>query len=167
MLKVNTSDSFPGAGYVAGNPVTEEECCLLRSVAAIAAAADAGGIPYTIRMGKIWVDITAGGVLDSCLGVEPAPASTVPAIMEVAASAEALGTSFGALQGELWLTENADWDLSMTKVEQTVTEWLDEGITITVVGDGLPESPTKVYLWVINACGRRNLVGLEAEIQTV
>lgn len=167
MLKRNTSDSYPGATYVGSDPVSEAECCLLRSVAAIAAAADASGAPYAIRGGRIFVDISDEDKVDLCLGLEPAPASTVPPIMQVASSAEVAGTSFGAVEGELWLTENADWELSLTKVEQTVTAWLDELITITVVGDGLPESPTKVYLWVINACGRRNLVGLEAEIQTV
>lgn len=167
MLKRNTSDSFPGATYVAANPVSETECCLLRSVAAIAAAADAGGMPYTIRMGKIFVDITDEGKLDSCLGVEPGPDSTLPLPMVLAESATVGGTSFGAAEGEVWLTENGDWDASAQKVKQTVVVWGDESITITVIGDELPESPADVYLWVFNGCGRRNAVGFGTQIQSV
>ncbi|GAH74038.1 unnamed protein product, partial [marine sediment metagenome] len=72
MLVENKSDSYPGAAYVVGNPVSAEDCCLKRSMAVIAAAADSAGYPYTIRGGVLYLDVSEGQLEDFCKGLEPA-----------------------------------------------------------------------------------------------
>lgn len=165
MLKKNTSDSYPGANYVAADPVTEAECCLLRSVAAIAAAADAGAYPYAVRMGMIFVDIDDASKLNACQGLEPVVTLVEPDPLIEEGGGTVTGTEFGLPQGVLWITDNVAWGAEAVQVEQVAGPWTDTSIDFTVASDELPTSPAKAWLYVQNACGRVNLVGFEVTLE--
>ena len=164
MLKVSQSDSFPGARYVAADPISESEFCLARSVQLIADVCDAGGYPYTIRMGKIFFDMDAAEYMDASKGVEPAPTGMMNTDVEDGIANAVTDADFGGETGKVWIADNATWDSAEVKVEQTVDVWTDEDSDFTAVQGGLPVSPPAAYLFVENACGRRNAVGFEVAI---
>lgn len=165
MLKVSKSDSFPGARYVAGDPILESEFCKAQSVQLIAGVCDAGGYPYTIRMGKIFVDMSEADFLDESQGEEPAPTGINMEPMVVGVGNFATGTLFGTEDGRVWVSDNAVWGAEVVLVEQTMTSWGVAQVDFDPVRGGLPQHPTPVYVYIENACGRVNLAGLASTIE--
>lgn len=165
MLVENQTDSYPGAAYVAADPVTSGQCCLAQSMAAIAAAADAAGHAYVIRGGALYLDVSAAELEDLCKGLEPAPATINSDPMTEGVPTFVAGTLFGSVEGDLWLTDNAAWGSEGVKVQQTVSVWGPPQVDFTPVMGGLPVDPNPCWLYVENACGRANLVGLQGHIQ--
>lgn len=165
MLRGNDSDSFPGANWVGADPVTSGECCQRQSIALMAAAAAALGLPYTIKGAQIFLDASPGELNDLCLGDEPAPTSFDADPMDEGAEHHCLGTKFGGVEGKFYLTEASTWVASQNRVQQGGISWGDTDITFTMAGDGLVTTPTKIYGYVENACGRVNAAGLEGTYQ--
>jgi hypothetical protein len=164
MLKENTSDSYPGAGYVAVDPVTSAECCSLQSEAAIVAGCVAAGYAYIYRAGRLWIGADVAQMLALCQGVLPIPASFSADPMTVGAAYDCVGTLFGAVEGTFWLTDDGTWGSEGVKVGQTIGLWEVDNIDFDVVKGGLPVSPTKIYGYVETLCGAVNAAGLEGTI---
>lgn len=165
MLKQNTSDSFPGADFVAADPVSSADCCKHQSVGALIAALVALGKPYTMRGGRLYFDQEAADQLTMCKGVDPSPTGAFPDPFETEAAGEVTGTGFDASEGKVWLGNAATYAGSSIKVEQTITDWADEQIFITAVRGELAQAPASVWVFVENACGRISSVGFEHAIE--
>ena len=164
MLKPNTSDSYPGAAFVAADPVSSAECCAAQSTAALVAGAVAAGYPYIFRGGRLFIDATEEQITALCAGVLPIPTSFSADPMIIGTANDCLGTLFGASAGTFWLTDHAVWGSEAVKVEQTIGLWEVDAIDFDVVQDGLPTTPTKIYGYVETLCGAVNAAGLEGTI---
>lgn len=165
VLKANTSDSFPGAAYVASDPVTAGECCLHATIAGLADAVAAEGVAYTFRGGRLYINGTAANIEDVCSGDEPVVTLVEPDPLIEDGGGTVTGTDFALPQGKLWITDNVAWGAEGVKVEQVAGPWSDTSIDFTVALNGLPQDPAHAWLYVENDCGRANLVGYELEIQ--
>lgn len=164
MLKLNTSDSFPGATYVAANPVASAECCARTSTAAIVTACVAEGYPYIYRAGQLWIACSPAQMTALCAGVIPIPTSFSADPMIVGTANDILGTLFQAVEGLLWLTDHGTWGSEAVKVQQVIGLWEVEAIDFDVTKGGLPVAPTKIYGYVETLCGAVNAAGLEGTI---
>lgn len=167
MLKVNTSDSFPGALYVASNPIEDGECCAMATAAAIGAACAAAGYPHTYRMGRLWVDCTEEQMAAICAGVIPIPTSFSNDPLTVDGAENIYGSLFQETEGSFWLTDNAVWGDEGVKVLQVIGLWSHNDIDFTVTKGGLAEAPAKIYGYVETPCGAVNAAGYEGTIQSV
>lgn len=165
MLKLNTSDSFPGADFVAADPVSGLECCQHQSVALIIAQLRILGKPFIMRGGRLYFDQDPGDELTMCKGPDPAVTGSDPTPYEVTSAGEVAGTNFGVDQGKVWIGNASTYEGSSVKVEQTMDQWADELIDITVVKDGLPLDPTPVWVFVENTCGRITAAGWQTSIE--
>lgn len=165
MLKPNTSDSFPGADYVAADPVSAEECCLHQSVAAMIVALRAADKPFIMRGGRLYFDQAGADLLTMCSGAAPTISGIDPLAIVVDLVSDITCTGAGAVEGEVWLGSANTWAGSGVKVEQNVQGWADTSIGITGIRGALPAAPTKVYCYVFNACDRGNVAGFECTIQ--
>lgn len=164
MLKRNTSDSYRGADFVAADPIAPEECCLFSTVKDLAAALSSFGVAYVFRAGKLWWDAEEAARQNLCFGVAPAPTGMQNTDVEDTVANAVTNDDFGAEEGKVWIADAADWDEAVVKVEQTVDLWTDDDIDFTAVQGELPASPPAAYVFVENACGRRNAVGFEVAI---
>lgn len=161
MLGRNTSDSYPGADFVAADPVSEAECCLHQSVSSIIDELRSEGIPFIIRGGTLYFDQGDDEQEIMCQGAAPEISGMdndqwengVTRLIEVA--------NKGVAEGEVWVGDAATWAGSVLKVEQTVDVWAGDDIEITTVMGGFGESPPPAYVYVFNGCGRGNVVGFE------
>lgn len=154
MLRENDSDSFPGAPYVAANPISGNECCLHSTMASLVDALVAAGAPYTFRGGRLFFDTAAAALDTICRAQAPNPEGMQSTDLEDFTPNSVIGTLFGEDEGEVWVTSTPNFELAPIRVEQTVDVWGDEQVEFTAVQGGLPTSPPMVYLWVVNACGR-------------
>lgn len=163
MLKRNTSDSFPGADFVAADPIAAEECCLYSTTAELAAMLGSLGVPYVFRMGKLWWDAEAAALQNLCFGAAPTISDVIPAAFGHDEGVSVVAAQKGEVEGEVWVGDAATWAESVVKVQQTVTTWPGETIAVqTVIGE-FGASPPPAYVYVFNACGRGNAVGFEIE----
>lgn len=165
VLRVNNSDSFPGAAYYADNPITSGECCLQSTIAGLSAVLAAAGKPYVVRGARLYMDVTPAELEDLCKGEEPVITLVEPDPLIEDGGGTVTGTKFALPQGKLWITDNVAWGAEGVKVEQVAGPWTDTSIDFTAALDGLPEAPAHTWVYVENACGRTNLVGYEVEIQ--
>jgi len=146
-------------------PVTKADCCLFQTVQEMAENAAAEGWAYTIKGGVVHLDASLEDVAGVCFIGESVIDSVDPDPLEWGAPWTVNGSNFGDVEGEVWLGSAATWEGSTTKVELAVSAW---GPTVVggteVIVDGLPYSPSHVYVYVINDCGERNAVGFETEV---
>lgn len=164
-IRVNNSDSYPGANSIFAVPVTKADCCLFQTRQEMGEHAVAEGWPYTIKGGACMVDASLGQIQTVCLIGEPVISSLTPDPLEVMGPWAVYGPDFGSVEGEVWLGSHDTWEASSTKVKQNVSEWHADNLIMGVpVQDGLPVSPSHVYVYVINGCGERNAVGFETEL---
>lgn len=160
-LIANETDSFPGANQLAVAPFSSADCCLFATVELLSQELGRLGIPCTLRAGQLFFEETDAALLTMCSGPAPTVTSVFPDPMMDGQPNDVVGTSFGAIEGEVFITDAATFEGSVLKVLQTIGDWDLELIDIQVVRGGLPMPPTKVYVYAFNACGRGNLVGFE------
>ncbi|GAH89012.1 unnamed protein product, partial [marine sediment metagenome] len=156
--------SYPGADFVAADPIGPGECCLYSTTAELAGILGSLGVPYILRMGKLWWDGEAAALQNLCFGPAPAPTGMGNTDVEDGVVNAVSNDDFGVEEGKVWLADSSNWDSAVVKVEQTIDVWVDSEIDFTAVQGGLPASPPAAYLFVENACGRRNAVGFEVAI---
>lgn len=161
MLKRNTSDSYPGADFVAANPVSGADCCMQQSVQLIIVQLRVLGIPFILRGGRLYFDQADAGQVDMCQGVAPTISGMDSPNWEDAAARSIEAADKGAVEGEVWVGDAATWAASVLKVQQTVDLWAGANIEVTAVKGGFPTSPPAAYVYVMNGCGRQNAVGYE------
>lgn len=161
MLKRNTSDSYPGADFVAADPITAAECCQHQSVASMIAALVALGAPYIMRGGKLFFDQAAMDQVTMCTGPAPDIQGMSATDWEDGMPIQIDVDDRGEPPGEVWVGSNANFGASMTLVEQTVNLWSPGDIQITSVQGGFGTSPPPAFCFVVNNCGRPNLVGFQ------
>lgn len=163
-IRVNNSDSFPGAESLFVPPVVKADCCLFQTRQAMAEHAAAEGWPYTIKGGVVHVDASLAEIQTVCLIGEPTITGLDPDPIVAAAGLGVTGTNFGTVEGELWLGNASTWAGSSTRIQQPIQSWGAENVICPAVAqDGLPGPPDHVYVYVINDCGERNAVGYETE----
>lgn len=164
-IRVNNSDSFPGAQSLFVPPVTKADCCLFSTVQAMMDHAAAEGWPHTVKGGRCMVDASLAEIRGVCFIGEPTITSTQPDPLSEDETWHVYDSYFGTVEGEVWLGSGNTWSSSATKVRQSVTAWVSGHISLAApVMDGLPFLPWHVYIYVINDCGERNAVGFETEV---
>ncbi|MBA7690485.1 hypothetical protein ES703_99013 [subsurface metagenome] len=164
-IRVNTSDSFPGAQSAFIPPVVKGDCCLFQDVQSMMAHASEQGWPATVKGGVAYVKASLAQIQGVCLIGVPNAVTPVPDPIVLLQTWNITGFLFGIVEGEVWLGSAATWAGSGTKVQQNVNAWSWETISMfQPVQGGLPLSPAHVYLYVINDCGQRNPVGTETEL---
>lgn len=161
MLKPNTSDSYPGADFVAADPVSSADCCQQQSVALLIVQLRILNAPFIMRGGKLYFEQAAAAQLDMCLGAAPTISALDSNDWDDAETRLITAANKGAVEGEVWVGDSATWAGSVLKVEQTVVTWAGADIEITTVKGGFGWSPPPGYVYVVNACGRPNAVGYE------
>lgn len=161
MLKRNTSDSFPGADFVAADPVSVEDCCLHQSVASIITELRAEGIPFIMRGGRLYFDQGDDEQEIMCQGPAPEISGMDATDWEDNVTRLVTVDDKGVAEGEVWVGDAATWAGSVVKVEQTVDTWAGDDIEITTVQGVFELSPPAAYVYVINGCGRVSAVGSE------
>lgn len=161
MLKRNTSDSFPGADFVAADPVSAADCCLQQSVALIIVQLRILDIPFIMRGGRLYFDQSDAGQITMCQGAAPLITGMSTTDWDDAAVVSIQCSDMGAVQGEVWVGDAATWAASVLRVEQTVDTWVPPNIGITTVQGGFPNSPPPAYAYVMNGCGRPSAAGYE------
>lgn len=161
----NKSDSYPGADYEAFGAISQGQCCMAGTALGLAQLLSAAGVPYTIKGRKCFFDSTAAELEDLCFGADPVVQFVSPDPIDMSQGFRVLGYNFGGAEGSVWLTDNASWSASGTRVQQTVTDWRPIWVDCgSPVQDGLPMDPAHVYIFVFNNCGERNGTGLETEL---
>ena len=159
MLKANPGPGYPGAFYVASEPVTAANCCLAQSVQLLAAVCVSVGVAYSIIGGEIFMEITSPDLLDECQGLAPTCGDMMSEDVENGIANTVATTNAGAVEGEVWLGDAATYAGSVVLVQQTVDAWADISVDFTAVQGAHGASPPPLYLYVLNACGRPNAVG--------
>ena len=164
MLKENTSDSFPGANYVARDPIAPAECCAYWTVAGLLPRLVGEGKPYIFRGGRLYFEATPAELAAICAGWEPEPTAFSADPLIPTDPYYIAGTLFGAAEGRFWLTDAAAWGEEVYIQEQAVIAWAADKVDFTATQDSLPLEPTPVYGYVETACGMINQVGVEGHL---
>lgn len=156
-LEQSRRAEWSGAGCRIIPPITVADCTRYPTFDELVLEEGVAGRGVTIRKGQAWAARTVAQIAGSCAVYVPDVTGHWPGQWMVGFEGKASGLHFEEVGGECWLTDNASWAMSVTKVEQTVSVWTDTELTIPSVS--YPLVPGTAYIFVLDKFGKRNAVG--------